>query len=277
MNLTLLLPVLAQQRVTFSWKVITDNLDLLWSGVQLTVFVSVVSFSIATVLGIFVALARMSERRAVATFAAGYINVLRAIPLLVFIVFIYYGVAIFFGLTFATGIQAGIFAFSLQYSAWLGEIFRSGIQAVPKGQREAAMAVGMGRTRTFVTVILPQAVRVAIPPTGNMMVGMVKDSALLYVIGVQELFRNAQLLANRTFRYFEIYLAIVLIYLVLTTTVYYAMKFLEQRLRPVDVLATAPSGFAPLERRRRARLLELRDRIGAEPGPSRIVADEATP
>jgi len=269
------LPVLAQQVVTFSWKVITDNLDVLWAGVRLTVFVSVLSFTIATVLGVFVALARMSERRVVAAAAAAYINVLRAIPLLVFIVFIYYGVAIYFGLTFATGIQAGIFAFSLQYSAWLGEIFRSGIQAVPKGQREAAMAVGMGPVRTFVTVILPQAVRVATPPTGNMMVGMVKDSALLYVIGVQELFRNAQLLANRTFRYFEIYLAIVLIYLTLTTTVYYGMKFLEQRLQPVDVLATAPRRFAPFERRRRERLLELRERIGAEAAPTRIVAPEA--
>lgn len=272
----LLQPVLAQQVVTFSWKVIADNLDVLWAGVQLTVLVSVISFSIATFLGVFVALARMSERRAVATFAAGYINVLRSIPLLVFIVFIYYGVAIYFGLTFATGIQAGIFAFSLQYSAWLGEIFRSGIQAVPKGQREAAMAVGMGRARTFVTVILPQAVRVAIPPTGNMMVGMVKDSALLYVIGVQELFRNAQLLANRTFRYFEIYLAIVLIYLVLTTAVYYGMKLLEQRLQPVDVLATSGHRFAPLERRRRDRLRTLRDRIASEAPPARTVAPEAT-
>lgn len=272
----LLQPVLAQQVVTFSWKVIADNLDVLWAGVQLTVLVSVISFSIATFLGVFVALARMSERRAVATFAAGYINVLRSIPLLVFIVFIYYGVAIYFGLTFATGIQAGIFAFSLQYSAWLGEIFRSGIQAVPKGQREAAMAVGMGRARTFITVILPQAVRVAIPPTGNMMVGMVKDSALLYVIGVQELFRNAQLLANRTFRYFEIYLAIVLIYLVLTTAVYYGMKLLEQRLQPVDVLATSGHRFAPLERRRRDRLRTLRDRIASEAPPARTVAPEAT-
>jgi His/Glu/Gln/Arg/opine family amino acid ABC transporter permease subunit len=273
MSLTFM-PVLAQQVVTFSWRVIIDNLDILWAGAQLTVFVSVVSFSIATFLGVFVALARMSEIRAVATAAAAYINVLRAIPLLVFIVFIYYGVAIYFGLTFATGIQAGIFAFSLQYSAWLGEIFRSGIQAVPKGQREAAMAVGMGPVRTFVTVVLPQAIRVATPPTGNMMVGMVKDSALLYVIGVQELFRNAQLLANRTFRYFEIYLAIVLVYLVMTTTVYYGMKFLEQRLQPVDVLATGPRRFAPLERRRRARVLALRDRIGAEAPPTRIVATE---
>jgi His/Glu/Gln/Arg/opine family amino acid ABC transporter permease subunit len=268
------MPLLAQQVVTFSWKVITDNLDVLWSGVQLTILVSVISFTIATVLGVFVALARMSERRSVAAAAAAYINVLRAIPLLVFIVFIYYGVAIYFGLTFATGIQAGIFAFSLQYSAWLGEIFRSGIQAVPKGQREAAMAVGMGPVRTFVTVILPQAVRVATPPTGNMMVGMVKDSALLYVIGVQELFRNAQLLANRTFRYFEIYLAIVLIYLVMTTTVYYGMKFFEQSLRPVDVLATAPRRFAPFARRRRERLLAIRDRIGAEAAPTRIIASE---
>jgi His/Glu/Gln/Arg/opine family amino acid ABC transporter permease subunit len=256
--------VLAQQVITFSWKTIIDNIPLFWAGLKLTLFISVLSFLIATFLGVFVALARMSRNRVVATIAAGYINVLRAVPLLVFIVFLYYGVAIYFRLGFATAIQAGIFAFSLQYSAWLGEIFRSGIQAVPKGQREAAMAVGMGRVRSFITIILPQAVRVAIPPTGNMMVGMVKDSSLVYIIGVQELFRNAQLLANRTFRYFEIYLAIVIIYLALTTAVYYGMKGLERRLEPRDLLAAPLPPWAVRARRQRDRYVALRDRIAAE-------------
>lgn len=273
--MNLLTPVLAQQVITFSWKVVTDNSDVFISGLRLTIFISFTSFAIATILGVFVALARMSSNKVISTIAAGYINVLRAVPLLVFIVFLYYGVAIFFRISFLTAVQAGILAFSLQYSAWLGEIFRSGIQAVPKGQREAAMAMGMGPVRAFVTIILPQAVRVAIPPTGNMMIGMIKDSSLVYIIGVQDLFRNSQLLANRTFRYFEIYLALVLIYLALTTAVYYGMKLLERRLEPRDVLATSVPFYAPLRRRQRDRYANLRDRIAAE-GNGRIGSSAAS-
>lgn len=273
--MNLLTPVLAQQVITFSWKVVTDNSDVFISGLRLTIFISFTSFAIATILGVFVALARMSSNKVISTIAAGYINVLRAVPLLVFIVFLYYGVAIFFRISFLAAVQAGILAFSLQYSAWLGEIFRSGIQAVPKGQREAAMAMGMGPVRAFVTIILPQAVRVAIPPTGNMMIGMIKDSSLVYIIGVQDLFRNSQLLANRTFRYFEIYLALVLIYLALTTAVYYGMKLLERRLEPRDVLATSVPFYAPLRRRQRDRYANLRDRIAAE-GNGRIGSSAAS-
>lgn len=273
--MNLLTPVLAQQVITFSWKVVTDNSDVFISGLRLTIFISFTSFAIATILGVFVALARMSSNKVISTIAAGYINVLRAVPLLVFIVFLYYGVAIFFRISFLNAVQAGILAFSLQYSAWLGEIFRSGIQAVPKGQREAAMAMGMGPVRAFVTIILPQAVRVAIPPTGNMMIGMIKDSSLVYIIGVQDLFRNSQLLANRTFRYFEIYLALVLIYLALTTAVYYGMKLLERRLEPRDVLATSVPFYAPLRRRQRDRYANLRDRIAAE-GNGRIGSSAAS-
>lgn len=253
--------MLGQQPVSFNWAVIVDNLPLFFDGLQLTILISAVSFLIATLLGVVVALARLSRYRIVATVAAGYINVLRAIPLLVFIVFVYYGVAIFFNLTFLTAIQAGMLAFSLQYSAWLGEIFRSGIQAVPQGQREAALSIGMSRVQTFATVVLPQAVRIAIPPTGNMMVGMIKDSSLVYILGVPELFRNAQLLANRTFRYFEVYLAIVITYLLLTTGVYYAMKFLERRLEPRDLLTTEVAVWSPFARRRQERLQRLQEQV----------------
>lgn len=258
---------LAQQSTTFDWSVLVDNLPLFLDGLRLTLLISGGAFLIATVLGIGVALARLSSSRLVSTAAAGYINLLRAIPLLVFIVFVYYGVAIFFDLSFLTAIQAGMLAFSLQYSAWLGEIFRSGIQAVPTGQREAAMSVGMGRLRTFVSIILPQASRIAVPPTGNMMVGMIKDSSLVYIIGVPELFRNSQLLANRTFRYFEVYLAVVVTYLILTTAVHYAMRIVEYRLSPRDVLATEPRPWSVLARRRRRRLVQLRETVRSEQHP----------
>lgn len=240
----------------FDWSVVTNNLDLLLGGVRLTLLITVVSFSLATVLGMLVALGRLSRSRTLRTAIAVYINVLRSIPLLVFIVFIFYGVAIAFDLSFLTAIQAGMAALTLQYSAWLGEIFRSGLQAVPRGQREAAMSVGMSRPVNFFTVVLPQAVRIVIPPTGNMLVGMVKDSSLVYLLGVPELFRQAQLLANRTFRYFEIYLATVAIYLALTLVVDLLVKITEKRLSQTDVM-TSTQSFSPLAHRRRARIREL--------------------
>jgi polar amino acid transport system permease protein len=250
--------------VDFDWTVVTSNFPLLLSGVRLTVFITVVSFVLATALGLVVALGRLSRFRAVRTLTAGYINVMRSIPLLVFIVFVYYGVAIAFDLSFLTAIQAGMLALVLQYSAWLGEIFRSGLQAVSTGQREAAMAVGMGRRAAFFRIVLPQAVRIVVPPTGNMMVGMVKDSSLVYLLGVPELFRQAQLLANRTFRYFEIYLATVAIYLFLTLLVDLLVKVVERGMTPTDPLAAPVGSYRPLLARRRSRLAGLVDRVGRE-------------
>lgn len=139
----------------------------------------------------------------------------------------------------------------------MGEIFRSGIQAVPHGQREAALSVGMGRVQTFFRVILPQAIRIVIPPTGNMFIGMVKDSSLVYLIGVPELLRVSNRLANRTFRYFEVYAATVLIYLVLTTAIYFGVKYLERRYALVDILTAKTRSWSPFAARKAARLRDL--------------------
>jgi len=256
--------MLAQQArgFSFDFSVVTNNLDLYWAGVRLTLFIAVTSFVLATLLGVLIALMRLSRNRLVGAVAAAYINLFRAIPLLVFILFVYYGVRIAFGLTFFTALRAGIFAFTVQYSAWLGEIFRAGIQAVPGGQREAALSVGMGRARTFFTIVMPQAVRISIPPTGNMLIGMVKDSSLVYILGVNELLRTTNLLANRTFRYFETYLATVGIYLVLTTAIYYLVKYLERRFAISDVLSQATRRYSPFARNRYQRLRTLQEAVG---------------
>lgn len=247
----------------FRWEFIWDNRQIFLEGLQLTIFIALVAFSLSTVLGLVVALLRMSKSRIVQPLIAGYVNIFRAIPLLVFILFVYYGIAIQFELAISA-IQAGILALTLQYSAWLGEIFRSGIQAVPYGQREAAHSVGMGRIQTFVRVVLPQASRIVIPPTGNMFIGMIKDSSLVYLIGVPELLRVSNRLANRTFRYFEVYLATVMIYLVLTTMVYFGVKYLERRFALVDLLTSKARTWSPFARRRTARLRALQDRVVAE-------------
>ncbi len=247
-------------QATFRWEFIWDNRQIFIEGVWLTLFIAVVAFALATVAGLAVALLRMSTNRIIQPVMAAYINIFRAIPLLVFIVFVYYGIAIQFELSISA-IQAGIFALTLQYSAWLGEIFRSGIQAIPHGQREAALSVGMGRVQTFFRVILPQAVRIVIPPTGNMFIGMIKDSSLVYLIGVPELFRVSFRLANRTFRYFEVYLAVVLIYLILTTVVYFGVKYLERRYALVDVLTSKARMWSPVARRKVTRLRALQEAV----------------
>ncbi len=248
-------------QATFRPEFIWDNRGIFIEGAQLTVIIAVVAFTLATLLGLAVALLRMSENPIVRLLMAAYINIFRAIPLLVFVLFVYYGIAIQFDLAF-TAIQAGIVTLTLQYSAWLGEIFRSGIQAVSDGQRQAALSVGMSRPQTFIRVVLPQATRIVIPPMGNMFIGMIKDSSLVYIIGVPELLRVSHLLANSTFRYFEVYLATVIVYLILTTAVYFGVKYIEQRYALVDLLTTTIR--SPMARRRRVRLQILRDRVSTE-------------
>ena len=248
-------------QATFRWDFIWDNRWIFIDGVKLTIVIALVAFTLSSALGLLVAVLRMSKNRIVQPLIASYVNVFRAIPLLVFILFVYYGVAIQFDLN-VSAIQAGILALTLQYSAWLGEIFRSGIQAVPKGQREAALSVGMSRVQTFFRVVIPQAVRIVIPPTGNMFIGMIKDSSLVYIIGVPELLRVSNRLANRTFRYFEVYLATVLIYLALTMAVYFVAKYLEKRYAPLDLL-TSPvhSWWSPMAKRRANRLRSLQNEV----------------
>jgi His/Glu/Gln/Arg/opine family amino acid ABC transporter permease subunit len=255
----------------FRWDLIWDNLGLFLDGVRLTIFISMVAFVLASVGGLIVALLRMSRSQIVKPIMATYINIFRAIPLLVFILFVYYGITISFDLRMSA-IQAGILALTLQYSAWLGEIFRSGIQAVPSGQREAAHSVGMGRIQTFIQVVLPQAARIVIPSTGNMFIGMVKDSSLVYLIGVPELLRVSNRLANRTFRYFEVYFTTVVIYLVLTTAIYYGVKYLENRFTLVDVLSVRVRRLSPFTRRRAARLRRIQESIRSSSQAERAAA-----
>lgn len=262
-------------QIDISWDFIFDNMPLFLDGVRITIFISLVAFGLSIVFGLVVALLRLSKSRILQPIMAGYINLFRAIPLLVFILFVYYGVAISFNLQ-VSAIQAGIFALTLQYSAWLGEIFRGGIQAVPHGQREAALSVGMGRAQTFLMVILPQATRIVIPPTGNMFIGMIKDSSLVYLIGVPELLRVSNRLANRTFRYFEVYLSTVLIYLVLTTAVYFLVKYLERRFALVDLLNTKAKAFAPFAHRRAAHLRELQETVRASSGSTSASVGETS-
>lgn len=266
-------PFVAQ--VEFRPEFIWDNRQIFIDGIKLTLVISLIAFALSMALGLCVAILRTSKNPIVKPIMAVYVNIFRAIPLLVFILFVYYGVAIQFNLTLSA-LQAGILALTLQYSAWLGEIFRSGIQAVPHGQREAAMSIGMGRIQTFHRIVLPQAARIVMPPTGNMFIGMIKDSSLVYLIGVAELLRVSNRLANKTFRYFEVYLATVMIYLALTTAVYFLMKYIEKRYSLVDLLNANGRMWSPFARGRAARLRMIQHEVLATAANQAAAGTEAT-
>lgn len=214
----------------FRWDFVTQRWQVLWSGLLLTIFITVVSMAIALVLGLVIGLARMSKFRPLSLAAQLYINVFRAIPLFVFLIWLYYGLPIVLGINFDP-IVAGIICLSMQYAGWLAEIYRSGIGAINKGQREAAMSVGLTRFETFKDVVFPQALRIIIPPIGNNFVGMLKDSSLVSIIGVFELIRQSQLAVSQTFRPFEFYTATALIYIALTLLLSQGVNLLERRQR----------------------------------------------
>ena len=212
----------------FRWDFVTSRWELLASGLGITLYVSVISMALALVLGLIIALIRMSKHRPVSLVAQIYINTFRAIPLFVFLIWLYYGLPIVIGFNFAP-ITAGVLCLTIQYSSWMAEIYRSGISAIGKGQREAAHSLGLTGYQTFTDVIFPQAIRIIIPPTGNMFVGMLKDSSLVGIIGVFELVRQAQLAVSQTFRPFEFYTAIAAIYILLTILLSQGVNLLERR------------------------------------------------
>jgi len=214
----------------FDWRVVSERGFLLLMGVEWTVGISVISMVLSLVLGLGVALMRLSSVPPLRNIATLYINVSRAIPLFVFIIWVYYGVSIVIGVNFAP-LVAGVACLTLQYAGWLAEIFRSGIQAVVKGQWEASYGIGMSPTQSFTSLILPQAIRITIPPIANMFVGMLKDSSLVSIIGVFELIRQTQLAVSQTFRLFELYTAATAIYLVLTLGAARMVSMVEQRYR----------------------------------------------
>jgi His/Glu/Gln/Arg/opine family amino acid ABC transporter permease subunit len=215
---------------TFDWRVVSERGFLLLWGLQWTIGISVISMALSLVFGLGVALLRLSTIPPLRNIATLYINVSRAIPLFVFIIWVYYGLSIVIGVNFAP-LVAGVACLTLQYAGWLAEIFRSGIQAVDKGQWEASYSLGMSPTQSFGSIILPQAFRITIPPIANMFVGMLKDSSLVSIIGVFELIRQTQLAVSQTFRPFELYTAATAIYLLLTLGAARVVSMLEHRYR----------------------------------------------
>jgi len=212
----------------FAWNVVWEYREWLLQGTLLTLKIAAVSMGLSMFFALPLALARMSRFVPLSAAAQFYIAVLRAIPLLVFILWMYYGVPLVLGLQ-TDPFWSGVLCLTLQYSAWLSEIYRAGLQAIEKGQGEAALSTGLSASRAFAKVIWPQAWRIIIPPLASNFIGIIKDSSLVGIIGLNELMRQAQIATSLSFRPFELYTAAMVIYVVLALIISPLASVVERR------------------------------------------------
>jgi len=228
----------------FQWGLFSDSIvhpdDQILGGLLLTVVVSIAAQIIGVVLGVFGALGKVSKVAPIRWLAHVYVWVFRGTPLLVQLVFFYYGlgVARIYGwpdltigpLTIDGAIQAGIFALGLNEGAYMAEIVRAGILAIDSGQMEAARALGMTPGMAMRRIVLPQAARVIVPPLGNEFNNMLKTTSLLFVLGVVELYNVFNIKQGQSFRPFELFLACAVWFLLLTTIWGVIQSRIERRL-----------------------------------------------
>jgi polar amino acid transport system permease protein len=201
-------------------------------GVPVTIFVSVCSIAIAVVFALFGALGRLSRSAPIYALATLYVSLVRGTPLIVQILFVYLALPQF-GLVLDP-LFGGILTLAFNYGAYMTEIFRAGIQAIPRGQIEAAQSLAMPEGLIMRRVILPQAVRIVIPAVGNEFIAMIKDSSLVSFVTIQELFWRASTVGSRNFRSFETLLIAALIYWFLTIGFSFVQERLEQRMAASD-------------------------------------------
>ncbi|MDC3106525.1 amino acid ABC transporter permease [Candidatus Pelagibacter sp.] len=206
------------------------NLKFLLSGLTTTIFISVVSIFISMIIGFIVAVPSLAKSKFFTYLNIGYVEIVRAIPLLVLILWIYYGLPIMTGISFSPFVS-GIIALSISESAFQAEIFRAGINSIKKPQWEAGSSLGLNFFKRLRLVILPQAIKNILPAIGNQFVYVLKMSSLVSIIGIGDLTRKANELVVTTYRPLEIYTFLILEYLFLILIVSYFVRKLENKLK----------------------------------------------
>lgn len=224
----------------YFWQSLLTPSPQFLQGLGLTVVISVTAMILALIVGLFIALMGRSRFLALRIFASFYIWLIRGTPLLVQLVIIYTGFAAaglfrfedidVFGVMVKAAIQAAIVALTLNESAYISEIVRSGLESVDKGQNEAALALGMRPGSAMRWIIVPQAFRIMVPPLGNSFNGLMKMTSILSVIGVAEMFQVGQIMSAATFKTFEIYAVVAIYYLALTTIWTFIQAWIENTL-----------------------------------------------
>ena len=235
--LLLILPLTSCREQELGWFILSPgnvegltNLKFLLSGLTTTIYISVVSIIMSAIIGLIVAIPSLAKNRFLTYINIGYVEIVRAIPLLVLILWIYYGLPIMTGISFSPFVS-GIIALSISESAFQAEIFRAGINSIKKAQWEAGSSLGLNFFKRLRLVIFPQAIKNILPALGNQFVYVLKMSSLVSIIGIGDLTRKANELVVSTYRPLEIYTFLILEYLVLILIVSYFVRKLEKKLR----------------------------------------------
>ncbi|KEC71733.1 amino acid ABC transporter [Rhizobium phaseoli] len=221
------------------------------NGAGITIFVTLVAFVLATVLGLGIALLGLADSIVLRQIARFYIEIIRGIPILVLLFYVAFvgapGLVAAYNFIISPLVPAGIaepilvrdlslmwraiIALMIGYSSFIAEIFRAGFQSVDIGQIEAAKSLGLSRYRRFRLVVFPQAIRVIFPPLSNDFVSMVKDSSLVSVLGVADITQMGKVYASGSFRFFETYSIVTYIYLILTIGLSLALRRIERKMK----------------------------------------------
>ena len=235
--LLLIIPLTSCTDQELGWFIISPNniegltnLKFLLSGLTTTIYISVVSIIISMLLGLIVAIPSLAKNKFLTYINIGYVEIVRAVPLLVLILWIYYGLPIMTGISFSPFVS-GIIALAISESAFQAEIFRAGINSIKKAQWEAGSSLGLSFFKRLRLVILPQAIKNILPAIGNQFVYVLKMSSLVSIIGIGDLTRKANELVVTTYRPLEIYTFLILEYLVLILIVSFFVRKLERNLK----------------------------------------------
>jgi len=220
-------------------KIVTENWPMFLRGAGMTLYISIISTIIGTILGLIVGVIRTipyQENKIkryilnfVNTILSVYIEVFRGTPMIVQAMVIYYGSALAFNINMNSTFAA-LFIVSINTGAYMSEIVRGGIVSIDKGQFEAAQAVGMTHIQTMINVVLPQVIRNILPATGNEFVINIKDTSVLNVISVTELYFQTKSIAGNNFKYFESFFVACVLYFIMTFTVTRILRYLEKKL-----------------------------------------------
>ena len=234
----------------FNVAFMLEWLPFLLGGVPLTILICILGILLAIPLALLGALGRLSKNPLFYGISGFYVSFIRGTPIIVQIFFIYLGLPQLAqyappqlqGLFILGTVTSGVLALGVNYGAYMAEIFRAGIQSVGYGQIEAAQALGMTRSQTMRRIVVPQAVRVIIPPTGNEFIAMIKDSSLVGIVGVQELFFRASKIGRQYFQNLEMLVVAAVIYWILTSIFSYFQARLEKRMERGYVRDGGPRG-----------------------------------
>ncbi|MCA1940517.1 MAG: amino acid ABC transporter permease [Caenispirillum bisanense] len=212
---------------TFDWQAAINSIPFLLEGIPYTLLISFAGLVFGFLLGIVFGLLSINPVWLLRWPAIAYIEVFRGTPVLVQVLFIFYGLPELLGGPI-NALTAGIAAIALNSGAYISEIVRGGVQSIDRGQREAGLSLGLSRGQTFRYVIWPQALKRMIPPLGNQAIVSIKDTSLFSVIGVGELVRQGQIYIATTFTALEVYLMVALLYLAITLTLSALLRWAER-------------------------------------------------